>query len=86
VNLQLDHFSEMKPKPKPERSVPRFWMDFGPERLGLFLLTQHKQNFCRFTLEKKTFVLYFFCESRLSQRVAMDDLASYFVEERSKVR
>ncbi|CCD16492.1 unnamed protein product [Trypanosoma congolense IL3000] len=26
------------------------------------------------------------CWSRLSQRVAMDDLASYFVEERSKVR
>jgi hypothetical protein len=25
-------------------------------------------------------------EARLSQRVAMDDLASYFVEERSKVR
>jgi hypothetical protein len=25
-------------------------------------------------------------ETRLSQRVAMDDLASYFVEERSKVR
>ncbi len=24
--------------------------------------------------------------TRLSQRVAMDDLASYFVEERSKVR
>jgi hypothetical protein len=40
--------------------------------------------------------LYCFCrliscfqhqiEARLSQRVAMDDLASYFVEERSKVR
>jgi len=33
---------------------------------------------------KKRF--FFFSVARPSQRVAMDDLASYFVEERSKVR
>ena len=30
--------------------------------------------------------VFFWFALRLSQRVAMDDLASYFVEERSKVR
>jgi hypothetical protein len=30
--------------------------------------------------------LTFLVQARLPQRVAMDDLASYFVEERSKVR
>ena len=39
-------------------------------------------------LEKpgKRLLLPALLEARLSQRVAMDDLASYFVEERSKVR
>jgi hypothetical protein len=33
-----------------------------------------------------SFGVVYLLEARLSQRVAMDDLASYFVEERSKVR
>lgn len=39
---------------------------------------------CALPLQVKTFT--FWRGARLSQRVAMDDLASHFVEERSKVR
>jgi hypothetical protein len=37
-------------------------------------------------IKKKLFGFSFCFQPRLPQRVAMDDLASYFVEERSKVR
>ena len=50
----------------------------GKERdISLFLVAASK---------KEEVYLSLFFETRLSQRVAMDDLASYFVEERSKVR
>ena len=97
MNLQLDHFSEMKKhNPIPER--------VGEEELVLLFRfppeTQQpnlRARTCLFSLERsacvcvgpaaphreKKFCLY---GTRLSQRVAMDDLASYFVEERSKVR
>ena len=46
--------------------------------------------YCRVThtKAKKEFIMnsFFVGYARLPQRVAMDDLASYFVEERSKVR
>jgi hypothetical protein len=50
-------------------------------RRGAPTTPKHFTCFCRLTRGVLPLV-----EARLSQRVAMDDLASYFVEERSKVR
>jgi hypothetical protein len=75
VNLQLDHF-------------PMIFSNTHKKNLRLVCAPRAYSN----TTKKYSFFaartpaqLRAF-GARLSQRVAMDDLASYFVEERSKVR
>jgi len=78
VNLQLDHFPMIKTNPNQKVfSVPttRCWRSRAKT---------HKTP-----LAARGLILLSggtILGARLSQRVAMDDLASYFVEERSKVR
>lgn len=53
------------------------------------LLEKKGVLYCRVThtkAKKEFYYSFFVGYARLPQRVAMDDLASYFVEERSKVR
>ena len=73
MNLQLDHFSDTLEK-------------LNHLCLAATTRLQHKKHTfaiakvsCRFTPRRGR-------GARLPQRVAMDDLASHFVEERSKVR
>lgn len=73
MNLQLDHFSDDLHLYK---KTPRVVVSQP-------LLTKNPNNQLFLPLELNHFGL---TSSRPQQRVAMDDLASYFVEERSKVR
>ena len=75
MNLQLDHFPMIfsnKHKKKPS---------FGVRAARIL---KYNKNIHFLPLERPHKLRAF--GARLSQRVAMDDLASYFVEERSKVR
>tara|TARA_Y100000296_G_scaffold52260_1_gene59855 strand:+ start:525 stop:767 length:243 start_codon:yes stop_codon:yes gene_type:complete len=80
VNLQLDHFPMIKPQNNNPTRLPA-----RPNGRTVRHNNPTKQTSCRSRLfgapSPRTCL-----GARLSQRVAMDDLASYFVEERSKVR
>ena len=98
MNLQLDHLPKYDTTKPPEGAVENeekfilyfFETLFSPKKTKSRINPQI--HFCAGLVflplqgcERKSL---FFCFSvaRPSQRVAMDDLASYFVEERSKVR
>lgn len=78
MNLQLDHFSD--DFKNLQNKTPRAKRDSS-----LLLLLTKKQQPNNFFLPLEC-DLTNHASSRPQQRVAMDDLASYFVEERSKVR
>jgi len=80
VNLQLDHFPMIKTtKPNPASAS----LSFGGRRSSSTPLPITFLPLEPAVCDNKTRPVL---GARLSQRVAMDDLASYFVEERSKVR
>ena len=92
MNLQLDHFM-IKPKNNnnnqnnsrlfPLRSNGRkFLLVSEQPESSKMLLCRVTHTKAKLFSKEESFVGY----ARLPQRVAMDDLASYFVEERSKVR
>jgi hypothetical protein len=81
VNLQLDHFPMIK-KNKKQKPFLGEKRDSNP--LSLSWETKNPKTIL--PLEEAPPRGRPLFGARLSQRVAMDDLASYFVEERSKVR
>ena len=80
MNLQLDHFPMITKttttQPR-ERPLTRAFRCTPTQR------SQRSSVVAGLPLDARSETRV---EARLSQRVAMDDLASYFVEERSKVR
>jgi len=72
VNLQLDHFPMILNQPKTNSWFRKKLKSNNPNK--------------PFAARALLSTSLAFLGARLSQRVAMDDLASYFVEERSKVR
>ena len=80
MNLQLDHFPMIKTtKPNPASAS----LSFGRAAFELNTPSNYILPLEPAVCDNKTRPAL---GARLSQRVAMDDLASYFVEERSKVR